>query len=242
MIRLAAALIAFLALATPTLAREITFAGYVWYVRDYPGGPGPNSWSADNVFVDEAGLHLFIGRQGGVWTSSEVIMLGPPLGFGTYTFEVSGQVDTMDRNVVLGLFNFPADESVGPSGTNEIDIEITPWGDVQNPNRLNWTIYPPALGPKAASKQVPLKLSGAASTHAFTWTADRIAYTSYDGFADQPGFAALDSWTYAPDDPQARIPQVPLVLHINLWLLEGVPERDEPLELIIRDFRFTPAG
>ena len=235
---LAAALILF---AAPALAREIEFAGHSWYVRDYPGGPGPNSWNANDVFVDAAGLHMFISQSGGVWTSTEVVMLGPPLGFGTYEFEVTGAIDTMDRNVVLGLFNYAASEEIGPSGTNEIDIEITPWGDKQNPNRLNWTVYPYKAGPKAVAEHRVLKLSGDASTHRFIWSASQIDYASYDGYPDSPGFALLHSWVYAPDDPATHIPQVPLVLHINLWLLEGIPEKDKPVEVIIRNFRFTPA-
>jgi hypothetical protein len=241
MIRPLALAAALLSLAAPALAREVEFAGHAWYVRDYPGGPGPNTWSADDVFVDDAGLHMFIGEANGVWTSTEVVMLGPPLGFGTYEFEVTGAIDSMDRNVVLGLFNYPLNDSVGPNGTNEIDIEITPWGDRQNPNRLNWTVYPSAPGPKSVGEHRVLKLSGDASTHRFIWSATGVDYASYDGYPDSPGYALLHSWNYAPDNPALHVPQVPLVLHINLWLLDGVPEKGEPVEVIIRNFRFTPA-
>ena len=60
--RLAAALLAVLLAASPALAREVQFAGYNWYVRDYPGGPGPSIWNPDDVFVDDRTVDVHIGR------------------------------------------------------------------------------------------------------------------------------------------------------------------------------------
>jgi hypothetical protein len=39
-------------------------------------------------------------------------------GFGTYQWQIDHRLDTLDPNVVLGLFLY-----TGPSGYNEIDIE-----------------------------------------------------------------------------------------------------------------------
>ena len=64
--------------------------------------------------------------------------------------QVTGRPDQFDRNIILGLFNYPNSPSIGPDGTNEIDIEFAQWGDPNNPNRLNWVVYPPALGPGRA--------------------------------------------------------------------------------------------
>ncbi|NEU73400.1 hypothetical protein PI95_012690 [Hassallia byssoidea VB512170] len=45
--------------------KTINFSGYVWEVRSSgDGGPGPNHWSSDNVWVDQDGyLHLKITQQ-----------------------------------------------------------------------------------------------------------------------------------------------------------------------------------
>src|SRR5690349_23052692 len=47
----------------------IQFSGYAWTVRENGlSGPGPNIWSRDNVWVDEAGdLHLKITHTENGW-------------------------------------------------------------------------------------------------------------------------------------------------------------------------------
>lgn len=146
----------------------ISFSGYDWEVRSGTGGPGPNDWSADNVFVDADGLHLKISNSGSTWSCAEVT-LTQRLGFGVYEFQLTGRPDLFDRNVVLGLFNYPPAD-VGPDGTNEIDIEFAQWGQAGNRNRLNWTVYPPALGPGTTHNEVPLEVS-----LEFLLTVERIA-------------------------------------------------------------------
>jgi len=40
-------------------AKEIQFGGYTWTVRTGRGGPGPNAWDENNVWLDSAtNLHL----------------------------------------------------------------------------------------------------------------------------------------------------------------------------------------
>lgn len=223
-------------LAGAAQAETIRFAGHEWLVRDYPGGPGPNSWDVGNVFVDEAGLHLRISKIGGVWTCAEVI-LTQPLGFGTYSFDITGRPDKLDRNAVLGLFTFP-DEDVGPSGTNEIDIEFARWGSKTNPNVLNWTVYPPELGPRSTNHHVPMALKTAASSHSFIWNASSVAFASHQGYAGDGG-KLIARWTTGP---ATEIPQSSVPVHINLWLLDGkAPADGKPVEIVIRNFAFTPS-
>ena len=82
------------AVTAAATARTLSFSGYTWNVKASGGaawGPGSNVYSdaARNVWVDEAGrLHLKITQEAGVWTCAEVLMMGDPLGFGTYEFEV----------------------------------------------------------------------------------------------------------------------------------------------------------
>ena len=225
----------------PALAEPfVAFAGYTWLIRSYGGGPGPNEWRATNVRVDAAGLHLAIRRDGGHWTCAEVVMTGPPLGFGTYEFEIAGDPGALDTNAVLGLFNFPGSEAIGPSGTNEIDIEFAQWGDTANPNRLNWNVHPAMVEGQKGHHALPLApLEG--STHRFTWSADSIAYASFAGTAGKGAAMPFAEWTYAPAQAARDIPQQPLVVHMNLWLVDGKPPSDGmPIEVTIRDFRFTP--
>lgn len=237
MLRVLALVLSLLA-ASPALAETVHFAGYDWLVRDYPGGPGPNIWDSGNAFVDADGLHLRLSRTGGVWSAGEVVMLGPPLGFGTYDFAVSGPLGRLDRNIVLGLFNYPTDASA--DGTNEIDIELSQWGSADNPHRLNWTVHAPVAGTEAAHRDAPLpKPKDGTTSFRFAWSADAIDYAAAAG--PDAGAAPAQHWRYAPADAAAHIPQQPLVVHMNLWLLDGTPPADgNPTEVVIRTFSFTP--
>jgi hypothetical protein len=232
---------ALLSAAAPATAQTVDFAGYSWVVRTYPGGPGPNEWREQNVRVDENGLHLTIQQVDGIWSAAEIFMLGEPLGFGSYEFEILGDLSNLDRNVVLGLFNYPGSAEVGPDGTNEIDIEFSQWGDRKNPDRLNWNVYPAVEGAAKGHHALPLDLRGDSSTHRFTWSADRIDYESFDGIAAGAEMMPIGAWSYTPENPTAEIPQKPLVVHVNLWLVEGkAPSDGKPVEVTLRNFRYTP--
>ena len=75
----------------------MSFAGLEWQVRDGTGGPGPNTFSAQNVSVDQQGrLHLRIVKtQGNRWTCAEVF-LAARYGFGRYEFRLLGRPDQLD--------------------------------------------------------------------------------------------------------------------------------------------------
>lgn len=226
--------------ASPALAEApvVSFAGHDWLVRTYGGGPGPNEWRAANVTVDETGLHLAIAREGGHWTAAEVVMLGPPLGFGTYEFTLAGDLAALAPNIVVGLFNYPGSDAVGPDGSNEIDIELTQWGSPVNPHRLNWTVYPAVPGAAPAHSDAPFAATAPVTTHRFVWRPTEIAYASFDG---PPAGPPTAHWTYAPPDPARAIPQRPLVVHVNFWLLDGAPPADgRPAAITLAGFRYTP--
>ncbi len=166
-------------LLLPALAGATTlqFSGYTWEVRSGEGGPGPCHWNPANAFVDAAGqLHLKLSQEGGVWSCAEVSLADPNrLGFGVYQFEVIGAIDTLDRNVVLGMFDYPPPD-VGPDSTNEINVEIARWGDLANPN-LNFTGLAdprqPAAGGKSTSSPSPAPTPPTATPGAATASSSR---------------------------------------------------------------------
>lgn len=234
---IAAALIACVAIV-PAHAKTLAFAGYTWQVRSGTGGPGPNTWASDLAWVDAAGaLHLKIARRNGVWSCAEVY-LEQRLGFGVYEFKVTGPIDLLDKNVVLGLFDYPTPD-VGPDATNEIDIEFSHWGNTANPIG-NYTVWPAVAGLEPASHVFPFLLTDNRTTHRFTWAADSIVFRSLAGFtgAHRP---VLGAWTYRPANPNGQIPQNPLPVHLNLWLFQGhAPSNGQTVEIVINQFRFTP--
>lgn len=221
-------------------AKTLRFSGYVWDVRPAgDGGPGPNHWNPNNVWVDTKGwLHLKITKDGDQWSCAE-ISTQRRLGFGRYQFQVIGRLDQFDQNVVLGLFDYPTPD-VGPDGTNEIDIEIARWGNPQWPNG-NYTVYPAKSGvtPRSGSHTFHFTLTGGYTTHRFVRTSAQVAFQSLYGHRNdnQNEFA---HWIFSPTDPLTHVPQQPLPIHINLWLFRGkAPTNGQEVEVVIQHFTFT---
>lgn len=229
--------------APPVPAQTIRFSGYDWEVRPAEiSGPGPNHWDPKNVRVDSQGrLHLLLTKQGGVWHCPEVYTKRR-FGFGRYQFQVTGALDRLDPNVILGLFNYPV-PGMGPDGTNEIDIEYSRWGD---PASLpgSSTIYPARIGivPPSATTSFAVPPGLTDTTQRFEWTSSAVniqCLRGHQSAARRDKQREYARWTFAPTDHN-RLPQLPLPVHINLWLLNGAaPQNGKPVEIIIKAFLFT---
>jgi hypothetical protein len=240
--------IALIALATFTFlsfassaqeSKTLFFSGYEWTVRSNPGGPGPNEWKEENVWVDGNGwLHLKISVQDNMWSCAELYTTRR-FGFGKYQFEVIGRIDQLDDNVVLGLFNYPT-EDVGPDTTNEMDIEFSRWGDGANPMG-NYTVWPTKLGLQPAERTFSFSLNSDTTTHVFHRGERGVLFQSLYGFQSHPA-SRMARWLYLPKTPGSRISRKPMPVHINLWLFDGLPPKDQQeIEIIIASFRFTPS-
>lgn len=218
-------------------AQTIQFSGFSWTVRSGRGGPGPNVWAATNVWVDPAGhLHLRIASREGKWSCAEVTMQ-KRLGFGRYEFQITGRLDQLDDNVVLGLFNYPT-RDVGPDATHEIDIEFARWGDAKNPMG-NYVVWPVERERRQQSRSFPFELRSEASTHRFTWSSNRVVFESLHGNGNGDG-NQISQWIFAPEDASRRIAQQPMPVHINLWLFKGQPPKNgKEVEIVVRRFDFT---
>jgi hypothetical protein len=227
-----------LALVFSAAGKDIEFCGYTWTVRSGRGGPGPNAWEENNVWLDAAtNLHLKISQRDGRWSCAEVTMR-KRLGFGRYQFQASGRLDRLDDNVVLGLFNYPTGD-VGQDGTHEIDIEFARWGSERNPIG-NYTVWPVEKPLKQVSKSFGFTLADELTTHQFVWTPTRLKFRSLRGHREEGG-DEIASWMYGPAEPAHRISQQPMPIHINLWLFQGkTPKNGQEVEVIIHQFKFTP--
>jgi hypothetical protein len=228
----------FLAMVSCAQANDIQFCGYTWAVKAGRGGPGPNTWDQNNVWLDPAtNLHLKISQHDGGWSCAEVTTK-KRLGFGRYQFQTTGRLDRLDDNVVLGLFNYPTGD-VGSDGTHEIDIEYARWGDAQSPMG-NFTVWPVERGRKQTTRSFPFSLTGDQMTHRFTWSRSQNFFQSLKGHC-QDEQEELSRWIYKPQEPARSISQQAMPVHINLWLFKGRPPKDaREVEVIIREFKFTP--
>ena len=236
---MAGAIVALLGMDGSLLAKTIRFSGYDWSIRPSGfGGPGPNNWDEDNVWVEGDGsLHLRLSRRNDKWYGAEVLTKDR-LGFGRYQFHLLGRVDALDPNVVVGLFNYPTAD-VGPDGTNEIDIEFARWGSPEKPAG-NFSVAPSRTGLKGTTKGFPISLQGNDSTHEFTWTTTGVRFQSFQGPADG-NRSQISSWLFQASDSASYVPQKPMPVHINLWCFRGQPPKNgQPVELVVRSFTFDP--
>ena len=218
-------------------ASTIQFSGYTWNVKNGAHlGPGPNYWSRNNVWVDANGfLHLKITHDSatGKWYCAEV-STQQTFGFGKWQFWVEGRIDKMDKNVVLGLFNYS-----GNDGFDEMDIEWARWGNKNYPN-CNFTVWPAQTGFKNFSYVKEVLLAGKNTTQRFTRTDSSVFFQSLQGFTNYSNTTNLLASTTCTHPPNS-ISTLPMPAYINLWLFQGhAPSNDKEIEIIIHKFTYTP--
>jgi len=205
---------------------EFDFSGYQWQKSNSHGesrGPGPNIFSPDNAYLDaEGALHLHIAKEHGKWTSAEV-SIDQPLGYGDYSFFISGDPTEFDPNVVTGLFLYKDD-------THELDIEFAKWGHPDS-NPIQYVIQPSK--PQNMHTFKPNSMPNS-STHRILWSPDEVGFESLEGHtlkADEKN--TIEKWDFKKLPFQPTSERV----MINLWLAGGRPPIDEKeVELVIAKF------
>lgn len=219
--------------ANARAAATIQFSGYTWTVKNITGGPGPNVFNPNNVWVDASGrLHLKITKNTatGQWNCAEIYST-QNFGFGSYQWQVEGAIDKFDRNIVLGLFNYS-----GRNEFDEMDIEFARWGNNAWPN-LNYTVWPAVSGHSTWSYTQNIALSGTYTTQRFTRTPNSVVFKSMGGFYndDTNLFASATC-----SSPASSISTLGMPVHMNLWLYGGnAPSDAKEVEVIIHNFKFT---
>jgi hypothetical protein len=198
--------------------------------------------SPSNVFVDQNGyLHLKISKRGRAITAAEVFSRND-FGFGTYQWQIQGQIDHMNPAIVLGLFLYGPAHRIGADGQNELDIEFSKWRKHLCRGHCNAdiAIYPASPKLDRTEDNFQIKLHRKAFTTArLQWTPTRVTVTIMRGL--QPigkNKDVLHTWTFAPRDHRARIPQQALPIGMNLWCFRKTPSREQ--EVVIQDFQFVP--
>jgi hypothetical protein len=222
-------------------APSLLFAGYPWTVKqsDFPVGPGPNRFSdrPEDVWVDADGLHLTISFQSGVWWSTEVILDGN-LGYGTYVFHTESRIDTLDANIVLGIFTW---DTFAPPNYREIDFEFARWGNPSDFTNAQYVVQPYSRPGNIVRFRVDLTSQDQKLTHVLVWSPGQVELSTYHGHhlpGALPSFQQISSWTNnGPDVPVAGLENA----RMNLWLVNGSPPLNgQPEEVLITNFLFVP--
>jgi hypothetical protein len=218
-------------------AATVQFSGYTWTIRNTGNaseGPGPNIFSGSNAWVDSNGrLHLKISKNTttGKWNCAEIYST-QKFGFGTYQWQVEGRIDSLDKNIVLGLFNYS-----GNNGFDEMDIEFARWGNSAWPN-LNYTVWPGQTGFRNWSYTKFFTLNGTYTTHRFTRSTNSVVFKSLHGFVNDNTNQFATATCSAPAN---SISTLTMPVHMNLWLYDGLaPSNGKEVEIIIHNFKYTP--
>ncbi|MDB5014049.1 MAG: hypothetical protein JWQ25_2251 [Daejeonella sp.] len=217
-------------------ATTIQFSGYSWTVKNSGCdlfGPGPIVWNEQNVWVDSSGrLHLKLCKNPitNRWECAEVKSV-QSFRYGTYEWKVEGAVNALDRNVVLGFFNYN-----GQDGLHEMDIEFARWG-VQANLPLNYTVYPTSTGHPTYHNAYDFTMDGTYTTHRFTRTNKTVVYKSLGGFQD----GDINLFRTATCAAPYTVSTLSMPIYMNLWLFQGVsPTNNTSVEIIIHSFKYTP--
>jgi hypothetical protein len=204
-------------------AGTIQFSGIIWDVKSGSNlGPGPNYWSSNsqNVWVDTNGyLHMKIRNVNGIWYCSE-LTTQKSFGYGEYSVCVEGNLESYDKNTVLGIFTYETD-------TREIDIEFSRWANMSNP--AGWYTVQPVRS--TSQRSFALNLKSNLSTHKFTWASNAINFQSYNGTSVSDE-SLIENWTYSGSQ---NPPAGNELFHLNFWLFQGrAPSNGLDAEVVIR--------
>jgi len=219
-----------LAAGKPGYPDKVVWRGVTWQVKTSRSavGPGPCVFDKANVSVDaNDNLHLRIAKNAkNAWTCAEIIA-PTSYGYGTYAFTVESRVDSLDPNVVLGLFTW---SDKAPYAHREIDIEFSRWATPSDPTNAQYVVQP-----YDAPNHLKRFTQPAVTTteHRFTWQPGHVSWESYraDG-------SLIDSYDYqGADVPKPGDERV----HLNLWLFNGAaPTNAQPVELVMSSFVYAP--
>lgn len=203
------------------------FSGYRWVIKSGgPFGPGPNyfSGSHENVWIDGLGLHLRISEWDSTWYCAEVF-LDRSLGYGTYTYRLGCDVDSLDYHAVASGFLY---ESL----TRELDIEFS--GQLADPDNAQYVVQPFYHSGHLVTFRMP---KAEFSSHRILWLPDSVCFFSWRGLGAEPVPESLiHEWTYIGDSIP---PPGDERMHFNLWLFGGQPpEGGHGDEFVVVDFTF----
>lgn len=155
-------------------------------------------------------------------------------GYGTYQWDVEGRIDTLDKNVVFGMFNYS-----GVDGRDEMDIEYSKFGS-STANNTNFTIYPAQTVTSFTDWRTTYStsLTGTYTTQRFKRNSATSVY-----FQELGGFKSDDTNQITAatcSNPTNSISTLAMPVHMNLWLFQGTaPANNSQVEIIIHSFTFT---
>jgi hypothetical protein len=231
-------------------AVTLDFAGRVWNVKQSTGlvGPGPNRFSAspNDVWSDEAGLHLTIHKYGSTWYSTEVI-LNESLGYGTYMFQTTSRQDILNASATFGAFTWDpfGGDTIPDNPNREIDFEDGRWSNPNDPTSSQVVVQPYYKAGNLQRITLPNLSQDAALTRFFTWSPNKVEFYTLRGHhspTDFPAEAVIHHYEYNANGVNRLVPTPGREnFRFNLWLFRGAPPvGEQPVEVVVNEFAYLP--
>lgn len=237
-----------MAVSSGAVAKTIQWKGHGWEVNtgSLIGShtPGQIRGAESNVVIDANGyLHLKISGAGSTATGAELNSTAK-MGYGSYYYVLQGPITDMEKGVVASGFIYGPAAGVGTDAEDEIDIEFSKWNGVAGNINADFTFYPntghAALG-ASYEKNFLIDLGGSqVNTCRIDWTSTTITASIWKGVVPPTASttSAVRTHMYHGDDK--TVPQSPCPMMFNLWTYGSLPTH--PLDIAVRDFKFTPLG
>ena len=210
--------------------KTLRFSGYDWVARSAGSDRGgePNDYDPENDWVDERGfLHLRMQERSGKWTCAEVY-LTRSLGYGTYKFVVQDSAH-LRPSAVFGLFTW--DLANSQDFRNEIDIELSQWGDPKGKN-AQYVVQPFYIPTNVSRFNVPPGVV----THSFRWDPGKVSFKSVQGSLDSRN-RPISQHLFTSSVPSPASESV----HINLYEFRRSKSHvQQPSEVVIEKFEYLP--
>lgn len=262
----------FMFIASPSIAkfsnpdtasqRVIDFADQEWLIESYmteKSYPGPNYYSNEeaHVWVDNHDfLNLTIQQnEFGQWVCSSVKSLVPAK-YGIHRFKVIGNLEDLDKNVVVGMFFYRVDP-YNPEQRAEVDIELSSWGfpkdtpdgTIQASSNVHYVLWEPWTNNTSPVVQSSESFwmdmpRGTHTTHELSWHPKTLSFISYYGHShNNPNKKVAryfelsnhksDTWILPKEEEKMH-------LLINFWLHESDHPSSQQKQTIKIKYEFEP--
>ena len=212
-------------------SKTIHFSGYDWIVQASSSNRGgeDNAYDPDNVWTDQKGyLHLRMAERNGQWSCAE-LRLSRSLGYGSYIFTVQDSAH-MGPSAVLGMFTF--DPVRSGDFHNEVDIELSRWGNPSSKN-AQFVVQPFYVAENVSRFTVPAGVV----THMFRWEPENVSFKSALGTTIGSGVKPLNEHVFVSSIPTPGDE----VVHIDLYEYHHSKNlAPQPAEVVIEKFEYLP--
>ena len=213
------------------VAASLHFSGYDWTARGTISDHGgdPNEYNPTNVWTDDKGyLHLRMAQRDGHWTCAEV-SLNRSLGYGTYKFVVEDSTH-LRPSAVLGMFTW--DDIRSTNFRNELDIELSRWGDPNSKN-AQYIVQPFFAADNLSRFTVPPGVL----TYIFRWAPGKVSFKTIRSSSAGSGGKPISEHVFTSGVPAPANEKV----HIDLYdFHHSASSSQEPAEAVIEKFDFVP--